>query len=77
MPRYFFNIEDDRHLSDQVGVVLPDLEAARVTAVATSGAIIKDHAKRFWPDPNWKMRVTDEQGSIVCDLSFTGTVGAS
>jgi len=39
MPRYFFNVEDDRTIIDQEGTDLPNLRAAREEAVSTSSEL--------------------------------------
>ena len=73
MPRYLFNVQDGQHLPDHEGTVLADDEAARVTAVYSSGEMLRSHAERFWADRDWQMHVTDEQGATVCHLRFSGT----
>ena len=76
MPRYFFNVKDGHDLPDDEGTVLASPQAARVMAVFTSGELLRGHADKFWVDRDWQMHVTDEQGASVCDLRFSGTVGA-
>jgi hypothetical protein len=76
MPRYFFDIQDGRHIPDHDGTVFANPEAARVAAVVASGEMLRDYAEQFWKGSNWQMHVHDEQGGIVCDLDFTGTTGA-
>jgi hypothetical protein len=76
VPRYFFNVKDGQDLPDHEGTVLADAEAARVMAVVTSGEMIQAHASLFWADADWQMHVTDEQGAMICDLRFSGTLGA-
>src|SRR5262249_20958363 len=44
MPRYYFHIEDDRTHIDQIGVELPDIEAARDEAVGAAGQILRNGA---------------------------------
>ena len=70
MPRYFFHVQDGRDFLDQEGSVLDDDDAARVEAVACSGELIRDRAKAFWTDGNWRMHVVDEAGATVCKLRF-------
>src|ERR1700680_3465421 len=41
MPRYFFNVEDDRTIIDQEGTDLPNLRAAREEAVSTSAELLR------------------------------------
>ena len=75
MPRYFFNVKDGQHLPDHEGTVLADAKAARVLAVFSAGEMIRAHAEQFWTDRDWQMHVTDEGGTSVCDLRFSGTAG--
>ena len=59
MPRYYFHIEDDRTHIDQIGVELPDLEAARDEAVSAAGQILRNGAaKSLWSGKPWRMWVT-------------------
>ena len=77
MPRYFFNIQDGQDIPDDTGTVCADAVEARTQAVIASGALLRDLGGRFWPEADWAMHVTDEQGETVCDLRFRGTVGAA
>ena len=70
MPRYFFHDQDGRGFSDTMGSVLDNADAARAEAVAVAGEQIKDHAKAFWTDHDWRMHVVDEAGATVCKLRF-------
>jgi len=59
MPRYYFHIEDHRTYVDQVGVELPDLQAARDEAIGAAGQILRDGAaKNLWGGKPWRMWVT-------------------
>ena len=40
MPRYFFHIHDGHSVLDDVGLDLPDISAARTTAIELSGEIL-------------------------------------
>jgi hypothetical protein len=44
MPRYFFNVQDDRTIIDQEGTELPNLGAAREEAVSTSAELLRCRA---------------------------------
>ena len=76
MPPYFFNVQDRHDLPDETGTIYADPAEARAEAVGAAGALLRDLGARFWPDADWRMHVTDEQGGTVCDLRFTGTTGA-
>ena len=77
MPRYFFHVQDGQDIPDDTGTVCANPAAARTEAVIASGALLKDLGARFWPEADWRMHVTDEQGGTVCDLHFTGTISAA
>ena len=60
MPRYYFHIEDHRTYVDQVGVELPDLQAARDEAIGAAGQILRDGAaKNLWGGKPWRLWVTE------------------
>jgi hypothetical protein len=59
MPRYYFHVEDSHTEIDEVGVELPNLEAARNEAVVAAGEILRDGAaKSLWTGKPWRMWVT-------------------
>ena len=59
MARFYFHIEDDRTHIDQIGVELPDLEAARDEAVRAAGEILRDgDTKALRTGKPWRMWVT-------------------
>ena len=58
------------------GLVLANPDAARVMAVFTSGGMIRAHAEQFWTDRDWQMHVTDELGTAICHMHFSGAIGA-
>jgi hypothetical protein len=73
MPRYFFNVRDGREILDDHGTVLAGPDEARSHAVVAFGEMMKDNiGGRFWNDPEWSMRVTDESGGTVCSLMLSG-----
>jgi hypothetical protein len=59
MPRYYFHIEDDRTEVDQIGMELPDLEAAREEAIRSAGELLRNGAaKSLWSGKPWRLWVT-------------------
>jgi hypothetical protein len=73
MPRYFFNVRDGRNIQDEIGSDLDGIEAARVEAVETAGALIRQLGASFWDDPDqWTMEVTDDGGQVLFTLRFSG-----
>lgn len=70
MPRYFFDINDGRHVFDEDGTELPDIDAARRMAVRTAGAIVSDDADAVWPDATWAMEVSDADRRPLFSIEF-------
>ena len=57
MPLYFFDVHDGVSASDDEGVVLPDLTAAKDMAARTLSEMAKDTlpgngAQKTWPSPS-------------------------
>lgn len=73
MPRYFFNIEGGPYSEPDSGIDLKGPEQARSAAVTWAGEMLQDIDGQFWGAPEWRLRVTDEQGATVCILSIRGT----
>ena len=42
MPRFYFNVDDDRTTLDQEGTELPDIETARREAVTVAAEVLRD-----------------------------------
>jgi hypothetical protein len=73
MPRYHFNVYDDRNIIDDVGTELPDWKFARREAVRYSGAVLEDEAERISLGEEWRMEVTDSTGLTLFYLNFRMT----
>ena len=75
MHRYYFHNEDGVTQLDDLGAVLPNLDAVRLFAIHESGAMLLDGASsRLWDGTPWRMWVTDRpngKGAVVCELYFT------
>jgi hypothetical protein len=61
MPKYFFNVNNTRPVTDDEGEELPNKEAAWHEATAIAGEIFKDMADRFSPGQEWCLEVADER----------------
>lgn len=48
MPRFYFDITDNKIEVDEYGVELEGLNAARIEAVRLSGEVLKHGPDRFW-----------------------------
>jgi hypothetical protein len=56
MPRYFFHLRDGRTSLDDDGTELPDIHAARRTAITLSGETLKDGASdTLWEGAPWQI----------------------
>ena len=74
MPRYFYNLPGSPTPDDKVGVLLAGPEEARSQAVVAAGEMLKDIDGGFWSGPEWRMHVTDHEGSTVCMLRIEGSM---
>jgi hypothetical protein len=71
MPRYFFHIDDGKHLPDRDGIELPDLKAARAEAVRASGSMLRDEDETLFSRSGaWQMVVTDDRDQLIFTLRF-------
>lgn len=60
MSRYFFHIHDGGCVIDDFGLELPDIEDARIAAVALSSEILSDETiGPFWDGHAYQVEVTD------------------
>jgi hypothetical protein len=60
MPRYFFHIHDGHSVLDDVGLDLPDIVAARTTAIELSGEILRhDVMDPLLRHIRWQVEVSD------------------
>ncbi|WP_167506978.1 MULTISPECIES: hypothetical protein [unclassified Mesorhizobium] len=48
MPIYYCHVDNGTFNSDDEGVDLPDLDAARLEAVRAAGEMINDSKQSFW-----------------------------
>ena len=70
MPRYFFNVYDDVVAIDHEGVELPNMEAARLSALQGARELIAEQVKRGYIVPSHWIDVVDESGNTLLTLSF-------
>ena len=76
MQRYFFDIHDgDRLHADDEGVVLLDLESARVEATQTLGHMSCDHAVRSAPH-RFSIEIRDVHKRLLLVATLTLEVKA-
>ena len=77
MPRYFFHVDDGAVHTDEEGMDLGGLDAAREHAVCYFAELLRDAPRAFWSQKDWLMRVTDDTGLIFFTLNFTATISAA
>jgi hypothetical protein len=65
MPRYFFNVCDERSNIDLEGEELPDRQAAWREATISAGELIRGHGGGLEPGREWRLEVTDEFKNVV------------
>lgn len=71
MPRYFFHSRYKRYLPDEEGIELPDLDSAWKQASQMVGQILRDLDGKLEPGREWRMDVTDEDGTVLFALRFS------
>ena len=59
MKRYFFNIEDGQCIRDPRGETLPDINAARRTAIDILSEIMIGHVHDLLPEGRLEVKVLD------------------
>jgi hypothetical protein len=71
MPIYFMNIFNNIDAVDREGIELPDLEAAKVEAIAGARDIIAAHVRAGMPihAAHW-VEITDENGNVLHEVRF-------
>ena len=72
MPTYFFHLRDGEDFPDDVGTELPALRDAQIGAVRLASKLLVDD-DAFWGGEAWSIRVTDEKGDTVFNVSFTAS----
>ena len=75
MPRYHFHLHNDVNCPDEEGVELPDLQAARKTALHnarfTAGETVKDRGHLFG---DHRIDIEDENGAVLDTVYFRDAV---
>jgi hypothetical protein len=66
MPKFHFNVFDGRRLDDEEGTEFSDLEAVQRHAQAVAHELMYHRDGMLGqPWPEWRMRVTNDQGQEV------------
>ena len=70
MPRFFFDVHDDRDIHDSEGTELPSRQAVRGEAIRYAGEILRDIDGKL-SNKEWSMTVRDEAGRVMLTLRFS------
>ena len=74
MPRFFFNVYDDVVAMDDEGMALPNLDAARLQAIAGARALMAEQVTHGYLARSHWIDVVDEAGAVVFHLPFGDAV---
>jgi len=73
MPRYYFNLENERPFHDVDGLELPDVDAVRAEAVAFARDLMRlAPERRDWS--HWAVCVTDDAQKPAFTMAFSELV---
>jgi hypothetical protein len=75
--RYHFHVDDHLPNNDVEGTELASLDDVEQEACRLVGQLLSEGAGRFWPNPNWRVRVTDATGAPVLTLMVMGVRGSA
>ena len=74
MPRYFFNVYDDVVAADEEGTELPNLQAARLHAIAGARDLIATQVRHGYLVRSHWIDVVDGEGAVVLSVTFREAV---
>ena len=77
MPRFFFHTEDGERLNDAEGSELPDIQAAKDTAVQILAETLRGNSRLFWETESFRVTVTDEDRLTLFSLQVSATMAAA
>ncbi len=70
MPRYFFNTYDDVIATDDEGLELPNIEAARLQAIIGARDLIVTQVRHGYMIRSHWIDVVNERGDILVKVTF-------
>ncbi|WP_409191934.1 DUF6894 family protein [Bradyrhizobium sp. RDM4] len=66
MTRFFFHVHNGISVFDDVGLELPDIEAAEAAAIELFGEILNDGPSGpLWQNNSWRVEVSDGPGLLA------------
>jgi hypothetical protein len=70
MPKYFFIVRHEGHISDHSdGIDFPNLDAARLEALKSAGELLRELDVPLEAGSEWRMEVADETRRPIFSLS--------
>lgn len=73
MPRYYFHTVAGTRVSDWEGTELPDLQAARETAVRFAGELLRDDPTLVRDGEPFGVEVTTADGALLFSVAVLAT----
>jgi hypothetical protein len=70
MPRYFFHVINDLVATDEEGMVLPDLDAAREQAMDSARELVCEAVHKGHLNLDHRIEVEDEEGNTLLSISY-------
>ncbi|KKC24380.1 DUF6894 family protein [Sphingomonas sp. SRS2] len=78
MPHFYLHLINGSGITrDQEGIELPDVDAARVEALAAIRSILKEELNNGQLDLGGRVAIEDGQGNFLCDVMFAEAVDIS
>ena len=72
MARYFFNIVEDDHKVDCIGVDCTDPEIARMKSVRFAAEMLRNEPERVWKGAELRIEATDTWGTVLFTILIAG-----
>jgi hypothetical protein len=72
MPRYFFNVGENNHRVDYVGVDYLDPETARMEAIRFAADLLKAQPERVWNGAELRIEASDMWDTVMLTLIIVG-----
>jgi hypothetical protein len=71
MSRYYFNVENGKHIDDDEGSDLPDLSAVRRLALRTMGELLREGCEKDEPHRGLTIHVLNEDNVEIMTVRVT------
>ena len=70
MPRYYFHVFNDEVSMDEEGTLLPDLDAARETAMDGCRDLVCESVQKGHLNLDHRIDIADGKGEVVMKVTF-------